>query len=479
MVTKSMNSFAKLTNQIKACGKYFRNEKAIVIFIFTHLFVATVLGRFYILAPDEIGYLNTFNNLYGGRFDYPQTVSGWITSPTYLLRIIFFPAKILNLVGVSDILSLRYCTILYSLLAFRMLQLEIRNSQKSRKLEWMFLFFFLIPSVLLWSSIGLRETFIYLSLVLILCGMRRFEKSHAKVYLVLMFIGSFVLLCTKLYLWVCIASTTFLILILLTIKKSYCPGIRPLRNLGGNLIILPLLLFLLTAPSHAISYVKEAASLNKIQNAAERSGDSISTVTQLEQEKTDSTVTQLEQEKTEIQFSGNSTAIAIQDYLSSSTDSLLIKLLEVTGLSEKLSDTTNSFVINQQKPNMLANDSNPYALDTPSMTNPLSLFESVIHFLLGPFPVFNNYGFIMSLLSWESIIWWALFGIVLYRLFFQLRSQKMLYLPQLFFLVFMVFFIILSALVEVNVGTALRHKSVLLIPLLAILLPTEKVRSSH
>lgn len=467
MVITLMNSFAKLTNLIEACGKYFRNEKAIVIFIFAHLFVATVLGRFYILAPDEIGYLNTFNNLYGGRFDYPQTVSGWSTSPTYLLRIIFFPAKILNIVGVSDILSLRYCTIFYSLLAFRMLQLEVRNSQKSRKVEWMFLFFFLIPTVLLWSSIGLRETFIYLSLVLILCGMRRFEKSHAKVHLVLMFIGSFVLFCTKFYLWVWIASTTFLILVLLTIKKSYYLGIRPLRNLGGTLIILPLLLFLLTAPSHAISYVKEAASLNKIQNAAERSGDSISTVTQSEQN------------KTAIQFSGNSTAIAIQDYLSSPRDSLLFKLLEVTGLSEKLSETTNSFVVNQEKSNTELNDSNPYALDTPTMTNPLSLFKSIAHFLLGPFPMFNNYGFIMSSLSWESIIWWALFGMVLYRLFFQLRRQKMLYLPQLFSLVFIIIFVILSALVEVNVGTALRHKSVLLIPLLAILLPTEKDRYIH
>ncbi len=279
-----MNSLAKLTDIFKACTKFLVSEKIALLFIFTHLFVAVILGRFYILAPDEIGYLNTFNNLYGGRFEYPQTVSGWITSPTYLLRIIFLPAEILKIVGISDILSLRLCTIMYSLFAFRLMQLEIRRSNSSKKIEWLFLFFFLIPTVLLWSSIGLRESFIYLSLALILCGLRKSEKHQSNVSLLMMFIGSFLLLCTKFYLWGCIALATLLIFFLLIIKKNYYPGLRSLFNLGGSLIALPMLIFFSTAPSHAVNFVKDAVSINRVQNAADRSGDSISSVTQSEQD---------------------------------------------------------------------------------------------------------------------------------------------------------------------------------------------------
>jgi len=462
MVKNRMIRYTKLINLIKACTKFLSSEKILVSFITIHIFIATILGRFYLFAPDEIGYLNTFNNLYGGKFDYPQTVSGWITSPTYFLRIIFLPAKILNIIGIPDILSLRYCTIMFASMVFRILQLEIRNSHRSKRSEWLLLFFFLTPTVLLWSSIGLRETYIYFSLALILGGLRRLEQSQSKISLFIIFIGSFVLICTKFYLWICIALSTFLVLLLIMIKKSYWLSIRPLRHLGITLIVLPLLLFLLAAPNFAVSFAKEAVSLSKIQNASARSGDSISITSPLGEE------------NAKVILVGNSTATALQDYLSVSKDTFLFKLLEVTGLSKKLSATTNSFVINNGSLGTESKDSNPYALETPSITSPLNLFIAITRFILGPFPIFNDYGFIMASLSWESMIWWMLYGIVIYRMGDQFRRRKLLDLRQIFSLVFIFIFIILSALVEVNVGTALRHRSVLLIPLLTLLMSAKK-----
>ena len=98
---------------------FIRGSKAILIdnwfvafFISLHTLFAIFLGRQFALAPDEGGYLYTFNNLYGNTTDAnPQYNSGWITAPKIFLWISYLPAKILNMVGVADYLSIRMLSI--------------------------------------------------------------------------------------------------------------------------------------------------------------------------------------------------------------------------------------------------------------------------------------------------------------------------------------------------------------------------------
>lgn len=433
-------------------------EKIALIFISSHLFIATFLGRFYLFAPDEIGYLNTLNNLYGGDLDYPQTVSGWITTPTFFLRLIFLPAKFLNLIGLSDILSLRFCTILFSFFVFRIIQLELRRARSKSIGEWALLFYFLAPSVLLWTSIGLRESYIYSALIVILMGLQRNQKSYSRAGLIFVFVGSFMILSVKFYLWVCVVLSLCLTLLIIGLFRKNETGIRQARNLVVIFIILPLLIFKLTAPNYAVSYVRESFNLNKIQNASARSGESISVI-------------KVESFGDGIQVSGNSTAISIQKYFSKADGSLLFQFLKVTGLAQKIAVTTDSYVQNQKssKLNSSIKSINPYALETPKLSNPLSFIQAILQFTLGPFPIFNDYGFILSVLSWESIIWWSLYLLILYRFILRSRNQVQLSHSEIFSFCFIFIYILISAYVEVNVGTALRHRSVLLIPLLYLL----------
>jgi hypothetical protein len=87
-------------------------NKLILFFFVTHVVFAIFLGRLFAFAPDEKGYLFTFNNVYSLPINtYSQTGSGWITAPTIFLWIAYLPAKILNLVGVPDYLSIRLLSV--------------------------------------------------------------------------------------------------------------------------------------------------------------------------------------------------------------------------------------------------------------------------------------------------------------------------------------------------------------------------------
>ena len=83
---------------------------------------AALLGRFFAFAPDEAGYLSTFRDLYGSSLETnPQYNSGWIAAPKVFLWITYLPARILNLLGVPDILSIRILSIALSALSLYLL----------------------------------------------------------------------------------------------------------------------------------------------------------------------------------------------------------------------------------------------------------------------------------------------------------------------------------------------------------------------
>ena len=67
--------------------------------------------------------------------------------------------------------------------------------------------------------------------------------------------------------------------------------------------------------------------------------------------------------------------------------------------------------------------------------------------------------------SLESPLWWMLYALVIFQ-FYRLRRVKFWQDPSILFtLIFLAGEIAFSALVEVNLGTSFRHRSILLIPL--------------
>ena len=135
-----------------------KNSGLVFLFVF-HIFFAISLGTLFALAPDEAGYLTTFNKVFTLTDNTnAQAFSGWITSPTVFLWIVYLPAKILNLVGVADYVSVRILSILLISVAFYLLKDVLNQSSLSKKsVTTPLLLPFFIPSVFFWTSTGLSE----------------------------------------------------------------------------------------------------------------------------------------------------------------------------------------------------------------------------------------------------------------------------------------------------------------------------------
>jgi hypothetical protein len=131
------------------------NAKVLLSLSGLHLLFIILFDKVTAFAPDENGYLAIFKNLYKSDFSLAGYL-GWQEGSIYALRLVYLPAKVLNLVGFSDFYSIRLLTILYSTLTlFILLKLcsEIYILGRSAKF-WIVSAFF-IPSYFLWTSIGL------------------------------------------------------------------------------------------------------------------------------------------------------------------------------------------------------------------------------------------------------------------------------------------------------------------------------------
>jgi hypothetical protein len=111
---------------------------------------------------------------------------------------------------------------------------------------------------------------------------------------------------------------------------------------------------------------------------------------------------------------------------------------------------------------------NGHILDPGKLNNPLSILRAALLFVLGPVPFLGDPGLAVSIASIESPIWWICFGLMATRMF-KLRRQMSFHDSQFAIsLIFMGGFILFSALTQVNLGTAFRHRSVLIAPLVLI-----------
>lgn len=108
---------------------------------------------------------------------------------------------------------------------------------------------------------------------------------------------------------------------------------------------------------------------------------------------------------------------------------------------------------------------NGHILEPGKINRPLTLIWPAFVFLCGPFPFMGDPGIAVAISSLESPLWWAFYALVIFQ-FIRFRKVKILRDPQILFtLIFLAGEIAFSALVEVNLGTSFRHRSILLVPL--------------
>ena len=121
---------------------------------------------------------------------------------------------------------------------------------------------------------------------------------------------------------------------------------------------------------------------------------------------------------------------------------------------------------------------NSHQLQPGSISNPFSVIRPAILFLFGPIPFVGNPGFAASVASFESPLWWILILLVVSNLL-RLPIRRSLQNPSIMFpLILLIGFVIFSAIVEVNLGTSFRHRSIILPALLFVYLESRSQRLS-
>ena len=461
-------------------------NKFLSLFTIAHVFFGVALGRLYALAPDESGYLYTFNNLYGNSSDpNPQYNSGWITAPKAFLWIAYLPAKVVTYIGVPDYLAIRFLSIaltLFSIIVFHKVFLNSKSSTKWSS-RWIFLSY-LIPSVFLWTTVGLRESFIIAELAAFLAGVNLIFRQKTLTGSVLIVFGSYGLLSTKSYLWACLILASLISIAAYLVLRI---NLKLILKFIAAAIVIPLALFASTTSIYALNFILQS----DVSEVGQRSGDSVTQIyvdgsgnsNGIGGEKPNVDTGDVdtgengitEEEPKLITFHGDFTLIALYFYLQDYPNSIFTKVFTVF----KLKDKVEQIWAEKIKLGLVYEDSqigadtsslNGHILTPGEINKPLSLLWPAFVFLCGPFPFVGDPGLAAAIASFESPLWWALYLILILQ-FVRFRKTKFFVDPPMILaVIFTLGVIAFSALVEVNLGTSFRHRSVLLVPIIFMFL---------
>jgi hypothetical protein len=316
-------------------------------------------------------------------------------------------------------------------------------------------FSFFIPSVFLWTSTGLREAFIIFEITLVLVGLNFILLGKSKKGISLLFVGSYGLLSTKPYLWVLLIMGLIVFTIINLILKT--PKKHLIKLIAAGFIT-PLILFAGTTSQYALNFIFNGS----VTEVGLRSGDSI---TQLKVQESEDLIT----------FHGDYTLIALHFYLLENPNSAFSRVFGVLNLDDKVESLWNeklqAGLISESK--QVGKDTsslNGHILKPGLITDPPSMLWPAFVFLAGPFPFIGEPGIAATISSFESPLWWLLYLLVIHQ-FYRFRKSKLFRDPAILFaLIFLAGEIAFSSLVEVNLGTSFRHRSILLAPLIFIYL---------
>jgi len=148
--------------------KFHLNPITTTLFIWVSAKIIFIMGigACVALAPDELNYLAAYNHYYHAT----QMHYLWSDASPSFLKIIYFPARIIEFLGINTLQALRIESILLTLMAAVLIlksipewTLKLNLLQNSIKAKWMIGLGLFIPSVLIWGSLNLRESFLFLN----------------------------------------------------------------------------------------------------------------------------------------------------------------------------------------------------------------------------------------------------------------------------------------------------------------------------
>jgi uncharacterized membrane protein YhaH (DUF805 family) len=126
---------------------------------------------------------------------------------------------------------------------------------------------------------------------------------------------------------------------------------------------------------------------------------------------------------------------------------------------------TSKLVIENQK---------KLSLKQAGLKHPGQMITSSLRFLFVPIIFVDNGSLFLNIQSIETPLWLFIYGLFFIGLFQLIRRRHDLDYAVMMATLFAFEFVAISALTEINVGTALRHRSLLLIPILVIWIARKK-----
>ena len=164
---------------------------------------------------------------------------------------------------------------------------------------------------------------------------------------------------------------------------------------------------------------------------------------------------------------GGMTVHALLDQLKGSPNTIVARIASALGITAKLEAISKSAIVVETDKSVVENQKK-LSLQQAGLKKPLQVLESSAKFLLVPFIFMDNGSLFLNIQSIETPIWLFMYGLFFVGLYQVIRRRREFDYAVMMATLFAFEFVAISALTEVNVGTALRHRSLLLIPILVI-----------
>ena len=457
-------------------------------YIGLHVTFSIFLGNITAFASDERLYRDIFSDLYDVGFASEVGFSG-IWEPW--LRSIYLPAQLLTYLGISDLLAIRFLAIAYSTLAtYLLMQMAKNNGRDDRVFKVAIIAISFIPTVFLWSSIGLRESFLYLEISAVLYLLSRIKDELDIRNLLGLTLAIFSLSMTKNYIFILFLFAFILTLAFFTFvkRKMYVTHILIL-----SIAVLPLTFNPELVPAISSYFKGQVAKVDTIEigdinndgrcdyfePCAKNYGNGSGNGNGSGSGNGNGNGNESDEEIDPIEYvaTGGMTVHALLDQLKGSPNTIVARIASGLGITTKLEAISKSAIVAETDKSVVENQKQ-LSLQQAGIKKPLQVLESSAKFLLVPFIFIDNGSLFLNIQSIETPIWLFIYGLFFVGLYQVIRRRREFDYAVMMATIFALEFVAISALTEINVGTALRHRSLLLIPILVIWVARKKKPAS-
>jgi hypothetical protein len=443
-------------------------------YIGLHVIFSILLGNITAFAPDEGNYWNIFSSLYSSEFQSIDTV-GYQSAWEPWLRLFYLPAKLLTYLGTSDLLAIRFLAIAYSTLAtYLLIKMAKNNGRDDRVFKAAIIAISFIPTVFLWSSIGLRESFLYLEISAVLYFLSRIkEKLDLRNLLGLAF-AIFSLSMTKNYIFILFLFAFVITLLFFTIVKRKM-FITHILILG--IAVMPLSFNPELVPAISSYFKGQVAKVDTIEMGDINNDGRCDSFEPCANNGNGNGKDEEEIDPISYVATGGMTVHALLDQLKGSPNTVIARITKALGITAKLEAISKSAIVVETDKSVVENQKQ-LSLQQAGIKKPLQVLESSAKFLLVPFIFIDNGSLFLNIQSIETPIWLFVYGLFFVGLYQIIRRRREFDYAVMMATIFALEFVAISALTEINVGTALRHRSLLLIPILVIWVARKKKPAS-